>query len=163
MVSPLVCYRGCLQYSADDGREPRRICCWYGWRPVPCVPTSQQLERWASPPGVPSCLSLNIYVHAQVFVSSSPHVPVYLLAYSSCSNTGVFVRLCMWITADCLVRLGRKSYVAEYSVDVKCLWMTSSYRIMEIYVQYIYTPNFLRFHSMVLRLVNTYPQGRWTA
>jgi hypothetical protein len=44
VVSPLLCYRRGLQHSDDDGREPRRICCWHGWCPVPFIPTSKQLE-----------------------------------------------------------------------------------------------------------------------
>jgi hypothetical protein len=36
-----------------------------------------------------------LHVRVQVFVSSSSHVPVCSSAYSLCSNTGVFVRLCV--------------------------------------------------------------------
>jgi hypothetical protein len=36
-----------------------------------------------------------LHVHAQVFVSSSSHVSVCSLAYSSCSSIGVFVCLCV--------------------------------------------------------------------
>jgi hypothetical protein len=36
-----------------------------------------------------------VYVRAQVFASSSSHVSVCSLAYSSCSSTGVFVPLCV--------------------------------------------------------------------
>jgi D-alanyl-lipoteichoic acid acyltransferase DltB (MBOAT superfamily) len=45
VVSPSLCYWRSPQHSDDDGREPRRICCWYGWCPVPCISTSEQLER----------------------------------------------------------------------------------------------------------------------
>ena len=55
----------------------------------------QLVNSWSgeSLPQIPPISSLNIDVHAQVSVSSSPHVHVCLLAYSSCSSTGVFVRL----------------------------------------------------------------------
>jgi hypothetical protein len=36
-----------------------------------------------------------LHVRAQVFVSSSSRLPVCSLAYSSCSSTGAFVRLCV--------------------------------------------------------------------
>jgi hypothetical protein len=122
VVSSRVCCWRCLQYPDDDGREPRRICCWYGRRAVPRIPTSQQLERWVSRPEC-SVLLFSDEIRAQVFVSSWSHVSVCLLAYNSCSSTGVFDRLCTRITTDCFDRLGRKSYVAEYTVDVECLWV----------------------------------------
>jgi hypothetical protein len=65
---------------------------------------SQLVSSWSGaslPLDVSSCPSLKIGVHAQVFVSSSPDVLVCSLACNSCSSTGVFVCLCMWITANC--------------------------------------------------------------
>jgi hypothetical protein len=97
--SRLCCWRR-LQYPADDGREPCRICCWYGRHPVLRTPTGQQLEWWVSSPRFRLFPSLKIDVHTQVFVSSSLHALVYSLAYSSCSSTGVFVRTCTWIIVD---------------------------------------------------------------
>jgi hypothetical protein len=44
------------------------------------------------------------------------------------------------IFAHCIGRLlGRKSYVAEYTADAKCLWIASNYQIVEIYLA-IHTP-----------------------
>jgi hypothetical protein len=57
----------------------------------------QLVSSWSGESPLPMyrpALHVN-HVRAQVFVSSSSHVPVYSLAYSSCSSTGVFVRLCV--------------------------------------------------------------------
>jgi hypothetical protein len=72
--------------------------------------------------------------------------------------------LYVWMFADCFGRLGRKSYVAEYSVDAKRLWMAYNYRIVEIYVA-IHTPVIPRsfnVDNLPSGVVNTYPSRKRT-
>jgi hypothetical protein len=123
----------------------------------------QLVSSWSgeSPPSRCTVLPFT-YVRAQVFVSSSSHVPVCSSAYSSCSSTGAFVSFMHLrrFLADCFgeLELGRKSYVAEYTVDAKkkcfygwCLIIES----LEIYLG-IHIPRSFNVHNLPLGLVSTY-------
>ena len=54
----------------------------------------QIVSSWSGESPFEMC-RLALHVPAQVSVFSSSHVPVCLSAYSSCSSTGEFVRLCV--------------------------------------------------------------------